>query len=1326
MADQNVLTDKKLKFVDRGTVEPPKFRLPMKFSDGTGGRQMRPEFAGKSTLELIKEGNRTATSRDRSKSYNQQDIQVGDIIEFYDNAGDTVRVRVTKAPTSLKNTTAEEWSKKEGWDPSMFENLRNKNYDQFEFKLLKKPAMRSAEVAVSQQFLEEKLNLTLPVGEIDATTRRRLKKELTMLGYRIPTQGKNSALPLLITRVLPREQGSTIMVPAEITVQMGSDFDIDKMFVMSRSVNKDGHSIAYTKEHREARKARLEEERQAELKKGEKTPEEINLKYDKLVSKVETLNEDQLNNKILDIYLSVLTSDQHAGELIAPLTSKPLADQLDRAHYEVKRSGDHVNSLHTNMYQEYINKFAKAAVGITATYITGKTLYGRAGVRLMVSNLIDPTGKGIIENSEYGYSLGNKYASDGVTLIADNLKVWNNAALDNAKDPILGKLGVDENTINSALLMTSLGYTLDTTIDFINQPIVQQIARYMALNPMTSYAVAKEKVLDRYEALRSVYNELQDSEGYAMDPTGTQTIDLTPDRLEGAVNMPLNVMNSEELTQQAQVLQLFDETYDAGRDLAKVNKVLSPETAKNLSKFSAIEEFRNIAQYVTDRSDWIRLDRNVFMSDEATPTDRIQNSPVPRVTAFFERGLRAAESFSKTFFPNNTQAYTNVKALIAELIGARDGYLSREQTDLVNARLGYLILTGNNKLREALLDGVDVKELLYSAENSLADRLTELKKDEKAKMNPLLRMLTPGDFNKKSLVKKINYNNTSDTSVSQENRISRAWLSLIENEDNAELRQFGKDLVAYAVLTAGFRMDAGSFFHLIPSKYWVDSGLEKAWNDNKVMLEEADALLDSAEVVIRQSPDLVGTLPNPIDPRNKDVFLTRRGKIKVETTDFKYDGNVIMQGNNQPNLKVTKLVIPTTPGYTEIKVPGQKNKLKKFIKVYNNVTIRGRNRTYPSRKMSGFRLYKLTGVDKKGKTATYEEIQWLGEKYSLVEGIINQPDKASIHPKNTAGTPANIPVNYDKLNYQLDIGERTPFENAEIEQKLKNFLNSIGVKIEAIDSLKEKFGLDANGVADLTNSIVYILNTQKGLDALPEETAHFFVEGLADHNLLERLLERVDETPEWQEVLENYSELYNNDERKLRKEAAAKVIGRYLIKSEPAPKNWIRRLMTQIKDLINRVFKGRDPFREAANYILTANNQVMKSAPTSAGVMYSIDLEGFNEYKYGITLKDGTVKYFATKAEMDAYKGKAKGEQVPEDLGKEARGETKDVALEKEIDLDAVKGSTKYREFDLSEAALDNLVKTFDEQAPKIAKVLTKLRQGLKSKLKRLELVGEE
>lgn len=60
-----------------------------------------------------------------------------------------------------------------------------------------------------------------------------LPEELRRLvGYRIPTEDKYSMIPLKIKGFTPQQNGSIIMLPAEITTLSGSDFDIDKLFIM--------------------------------------------------------------------------------------------------------------------------------------------------------------------------------------------------------------------------------------------------------------------------------------------------------------------------------------------------------------------------------------------------------------------------------------------------------------------------------------------------------------------------------------------------------------------------------------------------------------------------------------------------------------------------------------------------------------------------------------------------------------------------------------------------------------------------------------------------------------------------------------------------------------------------------------------------------------------------------------------------------------------------------------------------------------------------------------------------------------------------------------
>ena len=53
-----------------------------------------------------------------------------------------------------------------------------------------------------------------------------------LIGYRIPTEDKYSMANLIVKGFLPQQNGSAIMLPADITTIAGSDFDVDKMFLM--------------------------------------------------------------------------------------------------------------------------------------------------------------------------------------------------------------------------------------------------------------------------------------------------------------------------------------------------------------------------------------------------------------------------------------------------------------------------------------------------------------------------------------------------------------------------------------------------------------------------------------------------------------------------------------------------------------------------------------------------------------------------------------------------------------------------------------------------------------------------------------------------------------------------------------------------------------------------------------------------------------------------------------------------------------------------------------------------------------------------------------
>ena len=62
-------------------------------------------------------------------------------------------------------------------------------------------------------------------------------KILQLVGSRIPNQGHASMLPIEIAGFLPEYMENTIIVPDGITKQMGSDFDVDKLYAYTSELN---------------------------------------------------------------------------------------------------------------------------------------------------------------------------------------------------------------------------------------------------------------------------------------------------------------------------------------------------------------------------------------------------------------------------------------------------------------------------------------------------------------------------------------------------------------------------------------------------------------------------------------------------------------------------------------------------------------------------------------------------------------------------------------------------------------------------------------------------------------------------------------------------------------------------------------------------------------------------------------------------------------------------------------------------------------------------------------------------------------------------------
>lgn len=74
----------------------------------------------------------------------------------------------------------------------------------------------------------------------DPSFRKQYERQLNIVAIRIPGQGYNSIESFEIVQFLPEETGDIILVPDEMVVKSGSDYDIDKLFCYDPFIEADG------------------------------------------------------------------------------------------------------------------------------------------------------------------------------------------------------------------------------------------------------------------------------------------------------------------------------------------------------------------------------------------------------------------------------------------------------------------------------------------------------------------------------------------------------------------------------------------------------------------------------------------------------------------------------------------------------------------------------------------------------------------------------------------------------------------------------------------------------------------------------------------------------------------------------------------------------------------------------------------------------------------------------------------------------------------------------------------------------------------------------
>ena len=298
-----------------------------------------------------------------------------------------------------------------------------------------------AEVDVPGEVLEAMgVDLNLPIEEINKEVER-------ILGYRIPQQGKASMMVMKIRNILPKGTSKAIRVPTGTTAMMGSDFDVDKMFVVF-----------------------------PELEKGKRVQFDMN-------QDPSTMTEKQLNNVILETFAAVGTNTVHLGEILGGVE---IVD-IEKAREELGLSKPNIdiNSPVQRLQSGLDNMLSGRLRGIYANGIAGRNVVEASGVKF--TGEVDVKIDGQVLNTVVDKSPFNGKYTD------QHMSQYLSAAVDSVKDPLQAQINDNAVTAPLTLYMLSIGMTPTQAIGFLTHPSIKAVTEQARLSGSSIIEVLNQK-----------------------------------------------------------------------------------------------------------------------------------------------------------------------------------------------------------------------------------------------------------------------------------------------------------------------------------------------------------------------------------------------------------------------------------------------------------------------------------------------------------------------------------------------------------------------------------------------------------------------------------------------------------------------------------------------------------------------------------------------------------------------------------------------------------------------------------------------------------------
>lgn len=308
------------------------------------------------------------------------------------------------------------------------------------------------------------------------------------IGYRIPTEGKQSVSVMKVVGFLDKSQGSTIIVPDDWVSQTGADFDIDSIYAICPSFYQDKNTgkweISYNKETRTGRNNTivknmidiLSDYRSFEENLSCSNFKDIIAARDRILEGTEIAKRKESRS----VY-NFLDQSDYQEDAISGTRLKGMSVTRDTLCSVCNTVRPTIAKALTVEYSEYDKE--KNPTGVKYEHLV--EAFDKEKIRIIKNP--DDTRKFIVEHDKFGWSNNNRnirgrlltaYSSQTTAHILDAVKEGNIP-------------NVNEFTFGIYKLFPDLGIDYDTAVSFMMLPGVT-------------------RVVDKYNNNRSVYSDNSD------------------------------------------------------------------------------------------------------------------------------------------------------------------------------------------------------------------------------------------------------------------------------------------------------------------------------------------------------------------------------------------------------------------------------------------------------------------------------------------------------------------------------------------------------------------------------------------------------------------------------------------------------------------------------------------------------------------------------------------------------------------------------------------------------------------------------------------------